>query len=80
MFEYNESGECIETRNRIRTPSPKLRRRITGYVTRTRGRLTGAQDRKGELTSLYKLMLQRRNDAARAIPALVESPWLFPGS
>jgi hypothetical protein len=61
-------------------PISELRRRTTSYATRTKGRLSNAQQRKVELARLYKLMLQRRKDAERAIPALVESPWLFPGS
>lgn len=66
----------------LQNPDPlsELRRKTTTYVTRTKGRLSDAQERKAELARLYKLMLQRRKDAERAIPALVESPWLFPGS
>jgi hypothetical protein len=63
----------------LQNPAPldAVRSRVTAYLDRVRTRLTGTA-RQAEIDRLYGLMLQRRRDAVALIPALVESPVLFP--
>ena len=64
----------------LQNPAPidAVRSRVTAYLNRVRTRLSGAQ-RQAEIDRLYGLVFQRRRDAVAEIPAIVESPLLFPG-
>lgn len=59
-------------------PVDALRSKVTTYLDRVRARLADPQQRQGEIERLYRLMLQRRSEAAAHNPALIESPFLFP--
>ena len=60
-------------------PLARVREKVQAYVARQRAAVTGS-GRDAELKRLYARMLERRTAAAAAIPALVESPFLFPSA
>jgi hypothetical protein len=59
-------------------PVDVLRQRVVEYLERVNTRLSDSQQRGPEVARLYQIMLDRRQEAARRIPTLVESPRLFP--
>jgi len=60
------------------SPVDTLRSKVIAYSDRVRARLADSQQRQGEIERLYRLMLQRRDEAVAHNPALVESSFLFP--
>ena len=61
-------------------PRAQVRQKVTAALSRMRTTLGNPQQRAAEITRLYGVMVKRRTDAAAFLPALVESPRLFPSS
>lgn len=59
-------------------PVSALRTKSASYRDRVRARLANPQQRQDEIGRLYAVVLRRRAEATAAIPALVESRFLFP--
>jgi len=59
-------------------PVDVLRQRVLAYLERERVQLGDPQKREAEISRLYNQVLDRRRDAVARIPALIESPRLFP--
>jgi hypothetical protein len=74
------SSAAAEFLAALENPNPVelLRQKVLSYRERVRAALASTQQRGAEIDRLYAIVLGRRSEAVSRIPALVESPRLFP--